>query len=136
MLIASRMGVSAAEIMSRLRMSPESGSLVLPDTYAALLKERESVQEVIEAHAGRRVRISWKTTETPRVLEWFPIVVPVLPTMVRFRDYLDQIERLGARETGLGVRADKSMYIQSHNGDLPWWCRFMGSGTGKSRASS
>ena len=132
MLIASRMGVSAAEIMSRLRMSPESGSLVLPDTYAALLKERESVQEVIEAHTVGKVRFSWKTTETPRVLEWFPIVVPVLPTMVRFRDYLDQIERLGARETGLGVRADKSMYIQSHNGDLPWWCRFMGSGTGKS----
>lgn len=131
-LLASRMGVSAAETMSRLTMRPESGALVLPDTYAALLKERESVEEVIEAHTVGKVRFAWKTTETPRVLEWFPVVVPSLPTLVRFRDYLDQLERLGARETGLGVRADKSVYIQSHNGDLPWWCRFMGSGTGKS----
>ena len=131
-LLASRMGVSAAEVMNRLRVSPDSGSLVLPDTYAALKKEREPVEEVIEAHTVGKVRFAWKTTETPRVLEWFPVTVPVLPTNVRFRDYLSELERLGARETGLGLRADKSLYIQSHNGDLPWWCRFMGSGTGKS----
>lgn len=131
-LLASRMGVSAAEIMSRLRLSPDAGTLVLPDTYAALRKDREAVEEVIEAHTVGKVRFAWKTTATPRVLEWVPVVVPSLPTMVRFRDYLDKMEALKARETGAGVRADKTMYVQSHNGDLPWWCRFMGSGTGKS----
>jgi hypothetical protein len=131
-LLASRMGCSSAEVLNRLSMSPDQGTLILPDTYAALRKDRETVEEVIEAHTDGRVRFDWRTTDTPRKLVWIPIVVPTLPTMVRFRDYLDQIERLGPRETGLGVRADKSMYVQSHNGDLPWWCRFMGSGTGKS----
>ena len=131
-LLSSRLGVSAAEVMTRLRMSSESGSLVLPDTYAALKKDRETIEEVIEAHTDGKVRFAWKTTATPRALEWYPVKVPVLPTKVRFRDHLDELERLGARETGLGLRADKSLYIQSHNGDLPWWCRFMGSGTGKS----
>jgi len=131
-LLASKMGCSAAEVTARLKMSPEQGSIQLPDTFGALLREREPVQEVIEAHTVGKVRFVWKTTETPRMLVWIPVIVPKLPDMVRFRDYLDKLEALGPRETGLGVRADKTMYVQSHNGDLPWWCRFMGSGTGKS----
>lgn len=131
-LLSSRLGVSAAEVMTRLRMTSESGSLVLPDTYAALKKDRETIEEVIEAHTDGKVRFAWRTTATPRVLEWFPVKIPVLPTMARFRDYLGELERLGPRETGLGLRADKSIYVQSHRGDHPWWCDFMGSGCGKS----
>jgi hypothetical protein len=131
-LLAGKMNCSTAEVMTRLKMSPEQGSLQLPDTFGALLREREPIQEVIEAHTVGKVRFAWKTTETPRMLVWVPVIVPKLPDMVRFRDHLAAIEALGPRETGLGVRADRSMYVQSHNGDLPWWCRFMGSGTGKS----
>ena len=72
------------------------------------------------------------TTATPRMLAWFPVVEHQLPNKVLFRDHLMALEALAPRESGLGLRADKSMYVQSHNGDLPWWCRFMGSGTGKS----
>jgi len=133
-LLSSRMGCSAAEVLSRLKMTPEQGSLVLPDTFGGLIREREPVEEVIEAHTKGKVAFIWSMTSTPRTLIWTPVIVPVLPDKVKFRDYLPQIEKLEPRETGLGVRADKSMYIQSHRGDLPWWCRFMGSGTGKSHS--
>jgi hypothetical protein len=131
-LLAARMGCSAAEVLSRLKMSPEQGSLVLPDTFGGLIREREPVQEVIEAHTKGKVAFVWSMTSTPRTLVWTPVIVPTLPDKVVLRDYLAELEKLPPRETGLGVRADKSTYVQSHNGDLPWWCRFMGSGTGKS----
>jgi hypothetical protein len=131
-LLASKMGCSSAEAMSLLKMSPERGELRLPDTFAALVRDRESIQEIIEAHTIGKVRFSWNTTVSPRSLAWIPVIIPKLPSMVRLRDYLPAIQALGARETGLGVRAEGSVYVQSHNGDLPWWCRFMGSGTGKS----
>lgn len=131
-LLAPKMGCSTDELLRRLTMTPERGEIRLPDSFGAVKKDREGIEELIEAHTVGRVRFEWRTTETPRMLVWIPVVVPKLPAYVRFRDYLDQIEKLGPRETGLSVRADKSMYVQSHNGDLPWWCRFMGSGAGKS----
>ena len=131
-LLGGEMNASSAEIMSLLSVNADSGTLALPETYPARISQRASVEELIASHTKGRVRFEWNTTETPRTLRWFPVIVPKLPDTVRFRDYLTQIESLGARETGLGVRADRTMYVQSHNGDLPWWCRFMGSGTGKS----
>jgi len=131
-LLASRMGCSTAEVSSRLRLTPESGSIALPDTFAALLKEREPIQEIIEAHTRGKVRFSWTTTETPRTLSWVPVVEHSLPDKVRFRDYLPQLQGLRPRELGVGVVADRSMYVSSHNGDSPWHCRFANSGTGKS----
>jgi hypothetical protein len=131
-LLAGKMGCSTAEIINRLELNADRGQLILPDTYSALLRLRDEVQEIIEAHTVGKVKFTWKTTETPRTLTWLPVVEHTLPDYVRFRDYLPQIERLGAREFGIGVVADKAMFSYDHNGDNPWWCRFAGSGTGKS----
>jgi len=131
-LLASRMSCSKAEISSRLRLSPEKGSLILPDSFAALAKEREPVQELIEAHTIGKVRFSWATTVTPRTLTWVPIVEHSLPDRVRFRDYVPAMRALAPREFGVGVVADRTMYVSNHNGDAPWHCRFANSGTGKS----
>ena len=42
-LLAGKMGCSAAEISARLKLSPDQGSIVLPDTFAALIREREPI---------------------------------------------------------------------------------------------
>jgi len=131
-LLSSRMGCSAAEIIDRLTMTPDKAVLVLPDSFAALIKEREPIQEVIEAHTKGKLRFEWATTTTPRTLSWLPIVEHVLPKYVRFRDHLDHLASLRARECGVGIEADRTPYVASHNGDKPWHCRFAGSGTGKS----
>ena len=131
-LLAGKMGCSTAEIVNRLTLNPDKGQLTLPDTYPALLRLRDEVQEIIEAHTKGKVKFEWLTTETPRTLTWLPVKEHTLPSYVRFRDYLPQIEKLGPREFGVGVVADKSMFSFDHNGDNPWWCRFAGSGTGKS----
>jgi hypothetical protein len=131
-LMAGDLGCSSEEVLSRLKLTPDGGSLALPDTFKALLRQREDIQELVRAHTDGDVRFTWATTITPRTLSWVPIIVPKLPDMVRFRDHLDKIESLDSREFALGARPDLSMYVQSHRGDIPWWCRFMGSGTGKS----
>jgi len=131
-LLAPKMGCSTDELLRRLTMTADRGEIRLPDSYSAVKRTREEVEEVIEAHTRGKVRFEWKTTDTPRTLAWLPVVVPKLPTTVSILEYLDQIEKLGPRQTGLGVRADRTMYVQSHQGDLPWWCDFMGSGCGKS----
>ena len=133
-LVAPKMACSTDELLRRLTMTPDRGEIKLPDTYSAVKKGREEVEEIIEANTRGKIRFEWKTAETPRTLAWVPVVIPKLPSQVDIRDYLDQIEKLPARQTGLGVRAERTMYVQSHLGDLPWWCRFMGSGTGKSRS--
>lgn len=131
-LLAPELGCSTAEVATRLRMSPDEGSLELPDSFSAVQRKREPVEELIRAHTDGKLKFTWATTVTPRMLQWVPVVEHRLPTLVRFRDYLDEIEALPARDFGLGVRADKSMYVQSHRGDFPMWCDFMGSGCGKS----
>ena len=133
-LIAPKMGCSTDELLRRLTMTPDRGEIKLPDSYSAVKKGREEVEEIIEAHTVGQVRFEWRTTDTPRTLAWVPVVVQKLPASVSILDYLNHIEKLPARQTGLGVRADRTMYVQSHLGDLPWWCRFMGSGTGKSHS--
>ena len=130
-LLAGKMGCSTAEMLNRLTLDSDHGQVILPDGYAALIKGREEIQEIIEAHTVGQVKFDWKTTVTPRTLSWIPIPVYRLPDKVRFRDYLKEIEKLPAREFGVGVVAERSMYVASHNGDFPWWCRFAGPGTGK-----
>ncbi len=131
-LLAAQMNCAVAEIMARLTLNPDRGELVLPDTFGALMRQRDPVQEVIEAHTVGAVRFDWATTATPRKLIWVPIVVHKLPDMVRFRDFLPQLEALGPRQFGVGLTADRNMYVTNHNGDNPWTCRFANAGTGKS----
>lgn len=131
-LLGSKMGCSTAEILNRLTLNADQGQIILPDTYSALIRTREEVQEIIEAHTVGKVKFTWLTTQTPRTLTWLPVIEHTLPSYVRFRDYLPQIEKLGPREFGIGAVADKSLFSYDHNGDNPWWCRFAGSGTGKS----
>jgi hypothetical protein len=131
-LLAGRMGCSTAELIYRMTMDADSGRISpLPDTYAAILKDRENIEEIIRAHTKGQVKFSWLTTQVPRELVWEPIPVYSLPAMVRFRDYLDKMERLDQREFGVGVVANRDMYVATHNGDFPWHCRFAGPGTGK-----
>jgi len=131
-LLSREMDCSSAEIVARLRLEPEQGTLELPDSFNAIERKRELIQEVISAHFKGKLAFTWRTTETPRVLVWTPVITHTLPSMVRMSDYLPQIEALPAREFGLGVVANRSMYVQSHAGDAPMWCDFMGSGCGKS----
>lgn len=133
-LLADKMNCSTAEMLSRLRITTEEGRISpLPDTYPALLRTREDIQEIIEAHTVGKIGFRWLTTQTPRELTWKPQIVHALPNAVRFRDHLDKIQALGQREFGVGLEADRSMYVATHNGDAgPWHCRFAGSGTGKS----
>lgn len=131
-LLAGKMGCSSAEMLHRLTMSPEQGRISpLPDSYSAVVRTRDEVQEIIEAHTVGKVGFRWLTTQTPRELIWEPVPVYTLPAMVRFRDYLDKLEKLEGRDFGIGVVADRSMYVASHDGDFPWHCRFAGPGTGK-----
>jgi|SRR6516162_4540241 len=131
-LLGAKMGCSSADMLSRLTLTSEEGKISpLPETYSAVLKGREDIQEIIEAHTVGRVGFRWRTTQVPRELTWNPVRVHSLPSMVRFRDYLPQMEKLGARDFGVGVVADRGMYVASHNGDFPWHCRFAGPGTGK-----
>lgn len=131
LLLAEVMGASAAEIAKLLQVSPNKGTLVLPNHFAALNKQREPVQEVIEAHTDGKVGFRWKTTTNPRILEWHPIASS-LPRKVLMRDWEDQILALPRGEFGAGITADKQMYTDSHNGETPWHIASMGSGTGKS----
>jgi hypothetical protein len=131
-LLSSDMGCSVAELQTRLTMTPDRGEIRLPDSFAARLKQREPIEETIEAHTSGPVRFTWTTTETPRTLSWIPIVIHRLPDMVRFRDWLGVIEALPMLDFGVGVTAEQNMYVSSHAGDTPWNCRFAGSGTGKS----
>lgn len=130
-LLAGSMNVSSAEIMAGLTMTPEQGRLVLPDTFAALVKQREPVQEIIEAHTEGKVSFAWRTTTSPRMLVWTPIRTG-LPTLVRFREYLQQIEGCKPGTFAVGLDANGTMYVADHNGDTPWHCTSAGSGTGKS----
>jgi hypothetical protein len=132
-LISGEMGCSTAEVLSGLVILPSGARLApLPDTFSAIERKRQNVEEIIGAAFRGKLRFDWATTSVPRALSFVPLVEHRLPSMVRFRDYLDKIEALPARDFGLGVRADRSMYVQSHRGDLPMWCDFMGSGCGKS----
>jgi len=131
-LLAQHMSCSTAELLNRLSMRPERGSISpLPDSFGALQKQREPVEELIRAHTEGRVEFTWVTTRTPRQLIWDPVQVQSLPASVRFRDYLSEMEKLPPREFGIGVVANRGMYVGSHNGDFPWHCRFAGPGTGK-----
>jgi hypothetical protein len=132
-LLSQQMGVSPAEIMALLKMSPAQGELILPDTFAALIKQREPIQEIIEAHVEGQVSFSWKTTVTPRQLIWKPVAKKLgLPDKALFRNYLDGLQTLPRGQFGLGLDEDHRMYVSDYNGDTPWHCSSMGSGTGKS----
>jgi hypothetical protein len=131
-LLAGNMGCSQAEILEKLTITPDKAILVLPDSFGALIRERDPIQELIEAHTKGLIKFTWFTTGTPRTLSWFPRTELVLPSSVRFRDHLGHLQKLGPLEAGVGVRADRSYYDANHDGDKPWHCRFAGSGTGKS----
>ena len=102
-LLAAPMDCSSAEVINRLSLTPDEGKVVLPDAFPALQKARDTVEEIIASHNKGKVRFAWTTTEAPRTLIWNPVVEHVLPTAVRFRDYLGARWRLEAR--GVGPRA-------------------------------
>jgi hypothetical protein len=131
-LLAPELGCSTAEVVDGLKMSPAEGSLVLPDSFSAVERKREPVEEIIRAHTDGKVSFKWRTTVLPRMLSWEPVIEHKLPAYVRFRDYLSELEHLDGRDFGVGVVADRSMYAATHDGDFPWHCRFAGPGTGKS----
>jgi hypothetical protein len=132
-LLAQQLGVSPAEVQLLLKMTPQQGELQLPDTYAALVRQRGDVEEIIEAHTDGDVSFSWRTTVTPRRLVWTPKAkAPGLPAMARFREYLALMEALPNGVFGLGLDENREMYSSDYRGDTPWHCSSMGSGTGKS----
>src|SRR5712691_1996806 len=130
-LIANEMGCSATEAMGLLKLAPDRGRMSLPDSYAALSRSRETVQEIISSHTEGKVRFAWATTASPRMLSWFPVATS-LPSQVLFRDYLSGIESARPGTQAVGVKEDKGIFYADYNGDTPWHIRAAGSGTGKS----
>jgi hypothetical protein len=130
-LLAGEMGCSPAEISERMTLTSQQGAVRLPDAYPAKPKQQEAVEEVISVHTKGKIGFSWNTTQTPRTLTWHPVKINSLPSYARFRDYLDELEKLGPREFGVGPKDDGSVYVSSHNGDFPLHCRSAGPGTGK-----
>ncbi len=131
-LIAGPIGISSAEAGTRLKLTADRGLLVLPDHFAALQKDRATVEEIIQAQTASRVAFTWATSSIPRTVSWVPIVTN-LPRDVPFREWIPKIEALRPGEFGLGIDVNRTMYVASHNGDTPWHLRSCGSGTGKSR---
>jgi hypothetical protein len=130
-LLAHPLGISAKECAQLLAIGADKGTLRLPDTFASLPKQRETVEDIIRAQTRGTISFSWRTHEVPRQVTWVP-VVNKLPNMVPFRQHLDQMEALPIGSFGVGYTAQNKMYITSHNGDTPWHLRSADSGTGKS----
>lgn len=131
-LLSSELHCSPAEAMECLRITYEQGELILPGTFAALIKQREPVQEIIEAHTRGSVKFTWTTTEEPRRLTWVPVEKKVIPLRAPFEDYADEILVLPQGELAAGLDEDGKIYVESFNGEFPWHCAAMGSGSGKS----
>jgi hypothetical protein len=130
-LVADGLGVSTQEAAHRLTVDSNRGNCFLPDHYAALQRQREVFEEIVRAQTPVTIAFSWVTDRSPRQVSWEPRITS-LPTMVRFRDYADRIEKLPLGDFGLGVTVDMNMFTATHNGDRPWWLRSAGPGTGKS----
>jgi hypothetical protein len=130
-LLSGELGISPAEVAVRLKLSPDRGSVNLPDTFAALQRQRDVIEEIVAATMKGKVAFTWETTLTPRVVSWRP-VVSNLPTTVKFRDYLAAAEACQRRDFAQGVKIDGNVYVNSHRGENSWHCMSMGSGTGKS----
>lgn len=131
LLLSDPLAISADETFNRLTLTPERGSLRLPDHFAATDKQRELVESVVKSNSSSTLRFEWATSVTPRVVSWIP-TIDRLPSEVRFRDHLPALERLKPGEFGVGQTLSRSIYVADHNGDTPWHLRSAGSGTGKS----
>jgi hypothetical protein len=130
-LLADPIGCSPVEADRRLQIGSDRGSLALPDTFAALDRQRAVVEEIVRAQTNARLAFTWSTSAVPRTVSWVP-VVRSLPGRVPFRDYLTALEALAPGDFGVGLDIDRKLYVASHNGDKPWWLRSVGSGGGKS----
>jgi hypothetical protein len=132
-LLSEPIGCSPMETSDRLTIGADMGTLALPDTFPALEKQKEHVQDIIRAQTGARLQFTWSTSSVPRTVSWVP-VVRSLPGYARFRDYLPQMEKLPHGDFGVGLDTDHEMYVASHRGETPWILRSASPGTGKSTA--
>ena len=130
-LLAESIGCSPAETDKLLTIGSDRGTLMLPDHYPALGKQREVLQEIVQGQTKGTISFSWQTTKTPRMVVWVP-VVNTLPARVPFSNYVSTLEGLKTGEFGVGLTMGHSVYVSSHNGDTPWHLRSASSGTGKS----
>lgn len=131
LLLAEPLGISAAETERLLTLTPERGELRLPDSFAAVDKQRDAVEAVVRAQTSSTLAFTWATSHTPRMATWIPVKTE-LPRMVSFSDYWPQMQRLRPGEFGVGVDVQGHMYVTSHNEDTPWHQRCAGAGSGKS----
>jgi hypothetical protein len=131
MLISDALGVSAAEAVARLSLSPDRGALRLPDSFPALQRQRDTIEEIISAQNSAKLRFAWRTSTVPRVAEWIPVIT-TMPTQVFFRDHLAALEKLPLSQFGVGLSMERTLFVADHGGDTPWHLRCAGSGTGKS----
>jgi hypothetical protein len=131
-LLAAPLGVSTDEAQTLLTLTPDKGTLKLPDRFPALGTQRDTIEEIVRAQSSAEaLRFSWHTSAVPRFVEWVP-VVSRLPASATFREYLPQIQALPRGDLAVGLTMERQVYVTSHRGDTPWWLRSAGSGTGKS----
>jgi hypothetical protein len=130
-LLAQPLGISVTETARLISVGPDRGTLTLPDTFPALDKQRETVEQIITAQTRGTVAFSWRTWEMPRVCQWVPTIT-TLPRIAPFHDYLAEMEALPQGEFGVGLTAQRKVYSSSHNGDTSWHLRSAAPGAGKS----
>jgi hypothetical protein len=130
-LLAGQISCSAAETATLLKIEPDRGTLHLPDHFPALTPQRQTIEEIIAAQSPGNVSFTWSTSLSPRTLRWVPALT-TLPSMVRFREYLDEIDKLPNDTFGVGLTVERNVFTVSHGGDNPWHVRSAGAGTGKS----
>lgn len=130
-LLSGPLQISSAECAKLIAVGADKGILRLPDTFASLPKQRETVEDIISAQTKGTLSFTWRTHEVPRQVSWVPIVNS-LPGMVPFRNYEEELQKLAIGDFGVGVTAQRRTYVTSHNGATPWHLRSADSGTGKS----
>lgn len=106
------------------------GAVALPDAFAANPGQREALEHLVSSRLPVPVRYRWQTSKAPRQLVM--MAAPPMPTMIRFRDYLDRIEALKRGDFAVGLDTHGELYVASHRGDTPWHAKCANSGTGKS----
>jgi hypothetical protein len=129
------LGTRTSELISMerdwlTRKRGELGRMTLPDAFHANEGQQLALENLISARLPVSVKFSWQTSKMPQMIRI--LAAPALPRLVKFRDYLPQIEALKPGEFGLGIDVNEHLYVESHNGDTPWTARSMNSGTGKS----
>jgi hypothetical protein len=136
--LAPRIGITGPELESSIHMEPGYmdkklgvlGRIDLPPRFHADGKEQESITSLINSRlpVPADLTFSYKG-RAPHILIH---AAPELPSIVQFRDYVGEIERMGKGKYLAGITRTGDGYIAEFDGEDPHHGYCWGSGRGKS----